>query len=272
MTKKQLNKAALEASLESNWEEAITLNDQIIERFPRDAEALNRKGRALIELRQLSAARDAYSDALKADPANMIARRNLQRLELLYNRDKGNPEGESIADNHIPRTNVFVEEIGKTWVDELAKPAEVGVLSEVSPGDKLKVTFDGKRVIVTSLDDVYLGEVDMRIAARMANLAESGNEFEAYALGISAQSLRMILRETFRSDANQDLVTFPRQTRATQDLMRERDLLSQREEGDFDFGEEEEDVADESEDESDEEEDAKSYVNTSMSDDEPEEM
>jgi hypothetical protein len=238
-TKKQLNADALTASLESRWEDSLAINDEILERFPRDAEALNRKGRALIELRQLTAARDAYTEALKADPANMIARRNLQRLEMLYNRPEGKPEGELTAETSIPRSAVFIEEIGKTWVDELANPAELGQLAEVSPGDKLQLKVEDDRLLVLSDDGVRLGELEVRIATRVIKLMETGNEFEAYALSMSPQSLRIILRETVRAEANAHILTFPRQILATQNLMREREQLSLREEGDFDFGEDE---------------------------------
>jgi hypothetical protein len=267
-TKKQLTADALKAALESRWEDSLAINDEIISRFPREAEALNRKGRALIELRQLTAARDAYTDALKADPANMIARRNLQRLEMLYNRPEGKPEGADTAESSIPRSVVFIEEIGKTWVDELANPAEIGQLAEVSPGDKLQLKVDGHRLLVLSDDGVRLGEVELRVASRIITLMETGNEFEAFALGMSAQSLRIILRETFRAPENARIMTFPRQIRATQDLMREREQLSLREEGDFDFGDDGDDVdteADaEAEDaEEDVDEEANAYVNDS---------
>jgi hypothetical protein len=268
-TKKQLTADALTAALESRWEESLAINDEIIERFPREAEALNRKGRALIEMRQLTAARDAYTEALKADPANMIARRNLQRLEMLYNRPEGKPEGEATAETSIPRSKVFIEEIGKTWVDELANPADLGQLAEVSPGDRLQLKVDSDRLLVLSDDGVRLGEVEVRIASRIIKLMETGNEFEAFALGMSAQSLRIILRETHRAPENALTMTFPRQIRATQDLMREREQLSLREEGDFDFGDDEGDDADldrdAAADDADEEvdEEANAYVNDS---------
>lgn len=92
-SKCQLVADAIAAAAEGRWEDALKTNDTMLARFPHDAEALNRKGRALIELRQLNAARDAYTESLKADPANMIARRNLQRLEKLYNRPEGSLEG-----------------------------------------------------------------------------------------------------------------------------------------------------------------------------------
>lgn len=266
LTKKELNENALEASIECRWDDVLEINNQILERFPRESEALNRKGRAFIELRRLAEARDVYTEALKVDPANMIARRNLQRLEMLYQRPEGQPEGHATAETTIPKSAVFIEEIGKTWVDDLANPADPGHLAEVSPGDQLQLKIEGNRLYLLSRNGVKLGEIDSRIASRIIKLIGLGNEFEAYALGMSAQSLRIILRETFRHHDNERVMTFPRQARATQDLMREREQLSLREEADFDFGDDEEDIdPDEDEDEVDEE--AKAYVgDTGVSD------
>lgn len=263
-TKKQMNQEALTASLESRWEDALRLNDEFLARFPRSADALNRKGRAFIELHRLTDAREAYSEALKADPANMIARRNLQRLETLYNRAEGQPQGEASADSTIPRAAVFIQETGKTWIDQLADAADAGTLAEVSPGDKVQLKVEENRVIVLSDDGIRLGELELRISARIARLTEAGHEFEAYALGISAQSLRVIIRETSRPEGQEGTITFPRQDFASQDLMREREQLFLREEGDFDFGDEEDEEVVKDEDDADDndepDEDASEYV------------
>lgn len=275
-TKKQLNQEALQASLESRWEDALRINDEYLARFPRSADALNRKGRAFIELRRLNEARDAYSEALKADPANMIARRNLQRLETLYNRAEGQPEeGASTYDATIPRASVFILETGKTWIDELASAADPGQLAEVSPGDKVRLEIEDDRVTVVSDDGIRLGEMESVMSARIARLCAEGHVFEAYALGTSAQSLRIIIRETARPEGRENVITFPRQDFASQDLMREREQLFLREESDFDFGEEDEDGivkdVDELEEEEEAEEDASAYVDESVISDDEEE-
>lgn len=254
-TKKQLNAEALTASLEYRWDDAIALNDEILERFPRDAEALNRKGRAYMEMGQLATAREAYSDALKADPANMIARRNLQRLETIYQSDdteQAAPRG----DMGIPRGNVFVEEIGKTLIDELTHPAANEVLAHVAPGDQLKLVVEGERVFVKTVGDVELGQVDQSVGSRMAKLIGIGHEFEAYALGQSMNTLRIIIRETVRAEESEGIMTFPRQLPPNLDLLREREQLSLREEGDFDFGDEDEEDEDDDSDSADDIEDA----------------
>ncbi|MDQ4099277.1 MAG: tetratricopeptide repeat protein [Chloroflexota bacterium] len=277
VTRKQLIEDAQRAALEGRWEDAIAVNDQILERSARDVEALNRKGRALLELRRLSAARDAYSEALKTDPANMIARRNLQRLELLYQRPESAADAEDDAAVPLPRGNVFIEEVGRTWVDELANPLPVMRLSEVSPGTRLDLQIADGKLYVTDGNE-RLGEIETRVARRPIELLEGGNRFEVYALGISGQSLRVIIREVYRDPSQESMVAFPRQIRATQELMRERELLFQRDETDFMFSEDDEDAEPELIESEDEEEaeqpdqDAAAYVEDRAADDEEEDQ
>ncbi len=273
-TKRQMTEDARTIALTGDWERSLEVNTAFLERFPRDAEALNRKGRALLELGRLQESWDAYSEALNADPANMIARRNLQRLEMLAASEAPIVRaGEQVSS---PRGGVFIEETGKTWVDELTRAVDDGILATVSPGEQLDFTIDGANVLVSSRDGKHLGELEQRIAQRLIDLIAAGIVFEIYALGMSGHSLRFILRETHRDPSMVGRMGLPRQNRMTIELMRERELLSQREEADFSFGdedEEEEEEDDEDAEEDDEteiDEDAASYVDSSVSDDEGE--
>lgn len=277
LTKRQMTEEARLIALTGDWERALEVNNAFLERFPRDAQALNRKGRALLELGRLQEAWDAYSEALNADPANMIARRNLQRLEMLAASDSPIVgAGEQVSS---PRGGVFIEEPGKTWVDELTRAADDGVLATISPGEQLDFKIDGANVLVSSRDGKHLGELEQRIAQRLIELIAAGIEFEIYALGMSGHSLRFILRETHRDPSLVGRMGLPRQNRMTIELMRERELLSQREEADFSFGDEDEDDEDEEVEEDDDVEDdddteideeAASYVDSSVADDDGE--
>src|SRR5690606_28532237 len=111
--------------------------------------------------------------------------------------------------------------------------------------------IDGANVLVSSRDGKHLGELEQRIAQRLIELIAAGIEFEIYALGMSGHSLRFILRETHRDPSLVGRMGLPRQNRMTIELMRERELLSQREEADFSFGDEDEDDEDEEVEEDD---------------------
>ncbi len=279
-TKRQLVEEARRAALEGRWGEAIELNQRIVDRTPRDAEAHNRIGRAYLEQRRYGAAIEAYSTALRADPANMIARRNLQRLETLGHRPgvdapADEPATEDGATATMPRTAVFIEEVGKTWVDELVNPRPVEQLAEVLPGDQLALVVEGARLFVVAADGSRLGEIEARTAERVIDLMGRGNRYEVYALGLSAQSLRVILREVYRDPSQASMISFPRQIK-TRAYLRERDLLRQRDEADFflledeDEEEEEETVREPGDDEDVAEQDSEPFVEETVTTEEEE--
>lgn len=233
-TRRQIVELARRAALDGNWETAIQLDQEIIDRWPRDADAYNRLGRALLEYRRVGAAYDAYSSALKIDPANMIARRNLQRLELVRHR-KGGEEStlDQPRESVIPRTSVFIEEVGKTWVDELVNPAPMDELADVYSGEQLELSIEEGRLVVRRAGGQRVGEVEAKTAERIIDLVSGGNRYEVFALGLSVASLRVILREVYRDPAQAGRLSFPRQISATRAYLRERDLLRQRDEADF---------------------------------------
>lgn len=259
-------------ALAGHWDEAITLNLRIIERSPRDAEAHNRLGRALLALGRYSEATDAYSDALRADPANLIARRNLQRLETLRQRDDSAPtpapdvplEAES---GNSPRTTIFIEEVGKTWVDELVNPPPSDVLVDIYPAQQLELIVEGSRLVVATRDGRRLGEIEAKTAERVIQLMSGGNRYEVYSLGLSAHSLRVILRETYHEPALAEKISFPRQI-TSRAYLRERDLLRQRDESDFFFtddeDEEDEAITAEADDEEANESDGEQFIDETV--------
>jgi hypothetical protein len=248
-TRRQLIEQARESALSGDWAKAVEVNRQILERTPRDAEAQNRLGRALLELKDHAGALEAYTAALKIDPANIIARRNLQRLDLLRHQSASKKKTKKADEtNHaIPRTLVFIEEVGKTWVDELVNPLSMLELADVSSGEQLELSVKGKKLFVSRHGGKKLGEVEAKTAERLIELMSKGNRYEAYALGLSGNSLRVILREVYRDSAKTNVVSFPRQVSATRAYLRERDLLRQRDETDFLFADEDEEELDEEE-------------------------
>lgn len=243
LTRRQLAEEARRAALNGNWEEAVELNQQIIAQSDRDTVAYNRLGRAYIALGQLNEAKDAYTKALHTDPANLIARRNLQRLELMRG-PGGKLTAEVTRPGPMPRTSVFLEEVGRTWVDELVNPGEILVLADVSPGEQLVLSDEDDRLIVRRANGALLGEIEPKTGRRVLDLMRQGNRYEIFALGLAGQTLRFILREIHRDPSLATTVSFPRQI-TSRAYLRDRDLLRQRDEADFfllDEDEEEEDT------------------------------
>ena len=235
--RRQIIEDARRSALEGNWDAAVDFNKELIARDPKDSAAYNRIGRAHLERRDYAAAYESYSDALKSDPANLISRRNLQRLEYLRS-VKGS--GKDAPATVFPRTLVFIEEVGKTWVDELVNPAPMSELAEIYAGQKLELVPEGNRLAVHDSSGRRIGEIEAKTAERVMQLMTSGNIYEVYALGPSAASIRIILREVHHDPALAGQISFPRQIAATRKYLRERDDLRRRDESDFYLEDEEE--------------------------------
>lgn len=233
--RRQIIEDARRAALDGEWETAIAINRQLLERDPKDSAAYNRIGRAYLESRDYAAAYEAYSDALKSDPANLISRRNLQRLEYL----RAGNAAKDAPPTEFPRTLVFIEEVGKTWVDELVNPSPLSELAEIYAGQKLELVPEGSRLAVHDASGRRIGEIEAKTAERVMQLMAGGNVYEVYALGPSAASIRVILREVHHDPSLVGQISFPRQIAATRKYLRERDDLRRRDEADFYLDDEE---------------------------------
>lgn len=200
---------ARKAAIEGRWEEAIDLNKKLIERSPRDVDARNRLGKAYYELGQFRSAYESYSEALEADPASIIARRNLERLEPL--RDTEAEDGD-LEHAHPPaRYGAFVQEAGKTYVDDLVNPAPSAQLRLTAAGDKLEIAKDGDKVVFVDLNGDYIGAPEPRLGRRLAWLLDRGNTYEVFVTANAGDHVRVIVRELTRSDEIGDEMSFPEQ-------------------------------------------------------------
>lgn len=234
---------ARKLAMAGRWNEAVEINKEMVDRSPRDVDALNRLGKSYFELGQFRAAHEAYRAATEADPANIIARRNLERLELMRDMEELEP-GQPTS---VPpaRYGVFVEEAGKTYVDELIDPASVTVLRTVSAGEKLEIVIQEDRVVLVDATGQYVGGLAPRIARRLIWLIqEVGNQYEVWVTANAGDSVRVILREAYRNPEMGERVSFPNQGKVAvpRSYLRDARLFRADEEGMLIAGDDDEDL------------------------------
>ncbi|MPZ24320.1 MAG: tetratricopeptide repeat protein [Dehalococcoidia bacterium] len=189
--------AAVKLALESRWEEAAEANQSYLKTYPNDTEGLNRLGKALMELGRYDEAREAYQKSYDLDHvANVIAKKNLQRLEGLSQSTTPRPEGS-------PRiaAQLFIEETGKTGVGTLLDVND-GVLKLLTPGDSVELRVEGKSLQTVDANGEVIGIVDPRMALRLLPLMETGNSYAAALHSVDGDVARVVIKETFQSEAN----------------------------------------------------------------------
>jgi len=203
--RRQLAQQAVALAMQSRWQEAADTNSRIIELVPSDAEAYNRLGKAYTELGRIAEARSAYQQAIEADPANLIAQRNLDRLSRI-----NESEAAELARKATQKLDptFFMEETGKTGLTVLLDTGDGAVLATLTAGDQISLAERDGQLIATTTEGVYIGRVEARLAARLVRLMSSGNQYEAGIVGVDREGVRVIIRETLQAPENTGKISF----------------------------------------------------------------
>jgi len=216
---------AIQLALESRWQEALAVNQALIERHGPDEDTHNRIGKALTELGRLDDALEAYKAALHMNPLNLIAQKNVRKLSAMVE-SKETLAGAKQAIN----IDVFAEEPGKTALTVLKPPAQT-VTVKVAPGDIVELRRNGRQLIAETGRGVVLGDVEPKLSRRLVPFIDSGNRYSAAVARVDDQEIEVIIREVFQSPENVGKSSFPLSRSARRDEFRpytKNSLLSSR--------------------------------------------
>lgn len=195
---------AIQLALEGKWKEAIQINLEILKTDPKNIDALNRLGRAFQETGQKTAASNCYLKVIKLDKFNSIATRNL----LLVKTAKATRNTD--APSH-PQTSLsmFLEEPGVTKTVCLTRLGDPKAISGLHPGDVIQIISRQHSVCAISSRGVYVGRLPDDISSRLRSRLASGNKYAAWIRTIDSKSVKVFLREIFRSPKYQNTPSFP---------------------------------------------------------------
>lgn len=201
--KEQKSKEAIDLAMQARWQEAITVNEELIQSFPEDVDTLNRLGRAYMELGKFTKAKEAYNKTVKLEPFNAIASRNLRRLADLKETAKAQVETERVEPEQ------FIEEIGKAGVVTLTDLAPKEKRALTVAGDKAVVKLEGSFLVAENVHGDYLGKVEQKQALRIIRLMLGGNKYSAVVVKSTADGMTVMIRETFQHPSQAGKLSFP---------------------------------------------------------------
>jgi tetratricopeptide (TPR) repeat protein len=194
---------AIQLALESNWQEAVTINRTILDTYGPDEDAYNRLGKALSELGRLEEALEAYGETLKLNPLNVIAQKNQRKLSAMLEQPARVEGVHGSVD-----VDLFAEEPGKSALTVLSKPSG-GVLVQVAPGDPVELDKVGGVLHATTARGVALGDVEAKISRRLIPLIETGNRYTAAVARAEDDRIEIMIREVVQSPENARKSSFP---------------------------------------------------------------
>jgi hypothetical protein len=223
-TRAQLVEESLNAALGGEWQEALDLNLQIIERFGPDEETNNRTGKALTELGRLDEALAQYRATLELNPLNGIAIKQSSRIEELMQQKVELPKAQAAVD-----VNLFVEEMGKTALAHVTlEPGFDAAL--LAPGDQVQLAVARDGLAVKESGGQLAGYVEAKLGRRVLKFIAGGNEYNAAVATADENGVRIIIRETKQAPEFAGVPSFPvRKTQefrayAKDSLLRDNDM------------------------------------------------
>ena len=201
--KRQRAEQAIELAMQSRWDDAADANRGIIELFPSDVDAYNRLGKALTELGRYAEAREAYSKALELEPANVIARRNLERLAAIGEAGPARGDPSQRVDPAL-----FIEETGKTGVTTLQRLVS-DVAAKITAGDRVELQPREGTLAVETTSGEHLGEVEPKLGLRLVRLVQGGNRYAAAIASVGSSGCRVIIKEVYQDPSQAGRPSFP---------------------------------------------------------------
>lgn len=220
MSSQALLQQAINAAKNQHWDEAVQINQELLDINDQDVGALNRLGIAYIQLNKVSEAKKAFEQVLSIDKFNAIAKKNIGKLK----------------NNQVPTTPLFskqdfIEEPGKTRTVELHRLAGKNVLDGLAVGQECQLKPKNRYISVETAEGVYVGALPEDISFRLAKLIETGNVYYCCIRSFSGSHCSVYIKELSRSEANQYISSFPTSkasgsgfSEIDEDLMLEDDL------------------------------------------------
>lgn len=190
---------AINAALSHNWEEAIRLNNLILESDPVNIDAFNRLGFAYTQQGNIDKAKKAYNSVLKLDAYNQIAQKNLVKLQ--------NKNGSSSAITFVSPL-MFLEEPGKTKIISCINPAPATVIATLSCGQEVKMKVKKHCIEIRNDANMYLGALPDDISYKLGKYIEGGNEYKVVIRSVAKNNLTVFIREMSRGSKYFDQPSF----------------------------------------------------------------
>ena len=184
-----LNQRAIKAALKADWQEAIQINEELLNISPDDTNIQLRLGRAYVQAGDFAKAKKIFKLILDKDPINKIALRN---LELAVNQKN---EESSDATSKVG----LIKEPG-TSKDVSFTITDKGVTSNgLSRGDdlELKIVKSGVRVSYTKAGkEVVLGNLDAPLSNKIYEAKNEGANIRAQFVSGTDKNIEMLIKSS----------------------------------------------------------------------------
>ena len=192
-----LEQRAVTTAKKESWGEAITINQEILDKNPQNIGALSRIAMAYLRLGKTGKAKEHYEKVLELDKANTIALKQLANIKKKI--------------TNFPQFSAqnFIQEPGIAKVISLHRLAGKNILEHLVVGQNLALKPKNRYISIETIEKTYIGSLPEDISMRLTALINTDNQYLCQVHSASYNHCDVFIKETFRSPKNQNRHSFP---------------------------------------------------------------
>lgn len=199
-----LEQQAIEAAMDSNWEQAVALNKKITKLMPEEIAAFQRLGYALLQTNKLKEAAKQFKMVLKLQPKNNIAEDHLEKIKILLEKKK---ERHTHATKY--NSELFLDIPGKTRTVNLVKLGKKEDLAGLNVGEEIMLKEKRRKLEARSRNDEYIGCLPDDISKRVSYFIQEGSEYRAYIKAAELTEAIIFISEVSKGKKVERYPSFP---------------------------------------------------------------
>lgn len=202
----ELEKIAIEAAINSQWDKAIKINKQILKTDKNNLEALLRLAYAFFQKNDWEGAEKIYKKVLKIQKVNSVARDFLEKIKILKEKKIArHPQSNFIID-----PNLFLEVPGRTTTVELINLGQKNILAQLNIGQKMIFKIRRRKVEVRTEKNQYVGSIPDDLSHRLILFIKAKSEYSCYIKEITLKKVVVFIKEEKKGNRVKNFVSFPK--------------------------------------------------------------
>ena len=202
-----LHDQAVDAALQHSWEKAIALNRTILDLSPQSIDAFLALGFAYLQLGNLKDAKEYYRLALRIDPSNIIAKNNIEKINILSR--KGERIEKPGKRSVLLSPDLFMTVKGKTRTVTLINLGQADVLAQLQVGEIVLLQVRKRRLEVRNHMSEYIGCLPDDISKRLIFFLEAKSEYETIIKEATKHSVEVFIKERKKGAKVRNFISFP---------------------------------------------------------------
>lgn len=205
-----LEQHAVDAAIKLRWEDALEINKKILSLDKKNLAGHLRIGYTYWQLGKLNEAIKYYNKVIRLQPANQLAKENLERIKVLQLR--GNKKSNNYGNSVNLDPNLFIDSPARTKSVRLINLGQKNNLAQLMIGQEVALKQKKRRIEVRTKNEDYIGSLPDDLSKRLILFIKAGSQYSAFVKEVELNRIVVFIREEKKGKKVLHFPSFPKNT------------------------------------------------------------